>query len=401
MKKTLLLILFPFILSAQDFKILDFPNYNFWRQSLNFSFDSYSSTSSDFFTNGNETNIRWNLLHNLNIQTQQYQLHNSANLSWSHGNDVLDVISINNDLTFRGYNDQQSYYLLSWKHYRSLRKKVDQKPFRNTYNNEITIGLGAGRIDNFSDTYHANNIIKLLKKRGFNIRPFDTLEFKNFVNKISEIKNNRIPDFRFKKIYETEQLLTYLHSVDFFEVTDFVFLSHLLDVWNYERQFVEFGSRFELSYINRWFNNDNYFDNYTIITHKVEFNYTYFTPLFTELIFKLSNSLSGEILTNADTEDEASQNIRFEQLGSLEYLFSSRFSIENSIQTNWYLYNEVNFGRNSFPSIFTYNLSLYWFFSPFSTLNINFQQRLSFNDDDLDFGTNYSVFRITLNRGFY
>lgn len=93
---------------------------------------------------------------------------------------------------------------------------------------------GMGRIELVTDAWHATAILTALKDKGLLTAEPDLKQIEALAQAVTAIKNNRVLDFRFERIYEMEQLAAYLGESGYVETDKFAFFAALNDAWLFE-----------------------------------------------------------------------------------------------------------------------------------------------------------------------
>ncbi len=131
----------------------------------------------------------------------------------------------------------------------------------------IPIKLGKGRLEQVTDARQAIFILERLKKEGRLKRSANKEDIKAFAEIISKLNYRRYFDFRLRKIYELEQLDSFLQNNNLISNTDIKYFAHLNDMWNYGGDQIRFsGNRISLVYYpgykNRIYKSDFPFNDY-------------------------------------------------------------------------------------------------------------------------------------------
>ncbi|MEM9847313.1 MAG: hypothetical protein AAF847_05455 [Bacteroidota bacterium] len=99
---------------------------------------------------------------------------------------------------------------------------------------DIELYWGKGRIELVNDAWHAIRIIEQLADYGLLKESMENIDFQDFAERISEIKNFRNTDFRLEGIAEYEALCQYLIEKKIFDPSNYSTFAVLRDAWIYE-----------------------------------------------------------------------------------------------------------------------------------------------------------------------
>ena len=93
---------------------------------------------------------------------------------------------------------------------------------------------GIGRVELVTDAWHANAIIDALKEKGLLNAQLSSKQIEALAQAITAIKNTRVLDFRYERIYELEQIANYLGENGIVATDNFSFFATLNDAWIFE-----------------------------------------------------------------------------------------------------------------------------------------------------------------------
>lgn len=138
----------------------------------------------------------------------------------------------------------------------------DSKTNQNNFsiNNQLTLQVGKGRIEDVSDARTAIYILDDLQKQGRLSRTLSQQEVFEFADFITQTINKRVIDSRIKRIKEYVAIDSFLVAKGLTTKTDGLYFGLINDNWNYARtQYWQTGSKFYLGvspflgYYNRFY----------------------------------------------------------------------------------------------------------------------------------------------------
>jgi len=247
-----------------DLSKYKFPDYK--RHELEFNFNSNGRSSSWTAINGSNPDGTWrtvdykdvynnsntNLGYSFtrNIRKRQENIYSYFGISYRFDKSVNELgttIFSSPNATF-SISAEEKYYLTEnrWflevdpefgsqigsNNYKSPNTD-DIKRRGNTFNAQVGLGGGIGRMEYVSDYWQAYYILEDLKKQGSLVRNLEEKDIYEFATLASQLKSKRFFDFRLKKIAEMKSLDSLMHENHLIEQGDISYFSTLSDYWNF------------------------------------------------------------------------------------------------------------------------------------------------------------------------
>ncbi len=115
-------------------------------------------------------------------------------------------------------------------------KTQNRKEITTPYSAQITLGAGIGRLENVSDAQMALFILEDLKSAGKIKEPVSKEKAAAFASLLTQVYNKRIFDFRKRRIYEMEQINTFLKTNKIIAADDITVFNIISDNWAFAIQ---------------------------------------------------------------------------------------------------------------------------------------------------------------------
>ncbi|MEM7372421.1 MAG: hypothetical protein AAF587_27625 [Bacteroidota bacterium] len=114
-------------------------------------------------------------------------------------------------------------------------EEVDNQLAQHRLKLDMQLTVGHGRIEQVEDAQHALFILHALERRGYVTRELTEGDVLGFAARISQLKNRRYFDFRLQKIWELEQIHTFLREQDMVDQEEAAVGLYAIvqDMWNY------------------------------------------------------------------------------------------------------------------------------------------------------------------------
>ncbi len=256
---------------------------------------------------------------------------------------------------------------------------------RNEITADITIApkIGFGRLEFVTDAWHAVTILEELQAAGCLSKDLDHAEITLLAKKISELQNYRDVDFRLERIYEFEQLATYLVSEGYMDAANYKSFAILKDAYDFEG-FVtrENGQQFTAGLLLTYdYLDENFSAPRTQLSNTIaalvayernkaisvdwQFEQRYelqagirrFSPLTTEIVdqsnfIHLSSTHTLGYFLSQRTNFELDLNLRYD-LFDINIQSTNNLTIWLSPKYNYYLSPQLRFFANGFLAVFS------------------------------------------------
>lgn len=155
----------------------------------------------------------------------------NANLSYSTNNTFYLTSDLFLETNFRSYISSVYYYSKGESFLDDI--KINQN--RLGTNNQLSLQVGIGRIEDVSDARTAIYILEDLYKQGRLSRILNQEEVFEFANFITNTLNKRVIDSRIKRIKEYVAIDSFLVAKGLTTKTDGLYFGLINDNWNYAR----------------------------------------------------------------------------------------------------------------------------------------------------------------------
>ncbi|NOX86662.1 MAG: hypothetical protein GXO86_11990 [Chlorobi bacterium] len=136
---------------------------------------------------------------------------------------------------FWGIHGNLKYYLNPSANKKTSEEKI--KEFGHIFNITPYISLGKGRIQPIESARQAMDILLSLQKYNRLAVTPDKSMIDSLARVVNRIRYKRFFDFRFKIIYQLEELDKALQSMGLVDTADIIYFANLNDIWNYAQTF--------------------------------------------------------------------------------------------------------------------------------------------------------------------
>lgn len=252
--------------------------------------------------------------------------------------------------------------------YLGERSGVEEKNRSINGNVNPSVGVGFGRVFDSGDAQLTHYIIEDIREICGLTRDLSPQEFQEITEWITHIKNQRVFDFRKKRIYEITQLDSILQRMNFIENTDVNYYTSLYDNWLYAyRQpryngwvtgvyyAANFESEIETEMSTYWKNVDN--ENITIDKTQLEnttYDWSHCAVAYGGYFVPVSNALQFNVSQYVYLMDERVEIMEKERLGIytrgiVQLLYYPNSRTEFGIKANGYssIYSLSNVEANT------------------------------------------------------
>lgn len=283
----ILILTTPLFAQIDSIDLDQYKQPEFLRQTLVLNFDMGNVYHSDNYDKTN-SNFNLNLAHSAIDfdRTKQRWWSNSVNFNYYRINRNEEISSstshrLYSNLIYRKFSSNERYLELGY----SLSLNYSDH-YRITAS--VPLRLGKGRIELVNDAWHLNAIVNQLNKNGIlgNL-PNQKVLFE-FANKLGQIKNKRVLDFRFENIFEIEQVTTLFKEIGY-EMTP-AFFAQFIDAYRYESFINRYaGSSFSFG-LTPFLDYNNNTGDYRYYSLFADIKYEYFKPI--KVKYQLDYSMS-------------------------------------------------------------------------------------------------------------
>lgn len=399
--------------SAQD-KNFDLSKYKFpdyKRHELEFNFNSSGNRSSWSAINGSNSDGTWrtvdykdinnssgidlNYRFTGNSRKKQESIYSSFSSSYHFSktsNELGSNTFSNPDANFR-ISAEEKYYLTENKwflevdpefnsHFWASNYKSpntdDFKQRGNSFNAQLGLGGGIGRIEYVSDYWQAYYILEELKEQGKLARNLEERDIYEFATLASQLKSKRFFDFRLKKIDEMKSLDSLLHQTRLIDQGDITYFSTLSDYWNFANiSYRSSGKVFKVlvtPYFGYEYNKESdetkHTDSFTNVKSAISLNCNKQLNLFWERFFNLNFSNFTTINDDNNSFYEYPDNfLQFNSNLGWGYYPNFRTQLKTSLSYSAaQIISGLNEAKTKYEKVWTssidFNGSLYYYLSP-------------------------------------
>jgi len=152
---------------------------------------------------------------------------------------VFPNVSLSTEQYF--YQEEKRFFKLDGRLYGFIVSNFGEPNSPNTaYVDQRDLSLsaspkfGVGRYEIVNNAWHTRQILDILNKEGLLLKDPTHSEITELAEEITKLKNQRVIDFRFDRIFEYEQVVGEFISRGLVDPTDYRFFALFQDAWRYE-----------------------------------------------------------------------------------------------------------------------------------------------------------------------
>jgi hypothetical protein len=168
----------------------------------------------------------------------------------SFGHTSVNRMYNSNDRFIGIHPEIQTYYNSFWREQTSGSNVSTIKQRNQSYNGSLVLSVGTGRIQPVKAARQAMDILISLEKYNRLSKNPSKAQIDSLAKIANSIAYKRFYDYRFKRIYQLEELDKGIEQLDLVENRDMVYAANLSDIWNYGRTYSRgSGTRYEVGFI--------------------------------------------------------------------------------------------------------------------------------------------------------